>query len=140
VRRVVSVLLLPIAFCACIAVSFWYGRAHARSINAVGLGDVAVMVLPTIVIYLASLLLLWRRLKGWTAWNLAVFSLLVMVLAPAMIVVATWATYARGNSQMADYTFCYVIPFVSPVVAIYVSYEGIADWRRLRGRPTAPTG
>jgi hypothetical protein len=122
--------LCYLAFAAA-SVVFTRGPEHRKA--GAALGDAGALLLPSVVIYLVSLLFVRRTLRGLTTGELAAGSILVAVFAPVLVAASFMLVYGHGSSQAADYAFFFVVPFVPPIVACVLALRLVTLWHRIGG-------
>ena len=86
--------------------------------------DVAVMLAPTVVLYLLSLPFVWRALRGATARTLTLFSIGTFALTMVGLIIALGPLYqlvGRYDPNLADRAFFLVFPFAPILVALCVA-------------------
>ena len=135
--RLLAVMIFPLCYLASGFASTINFRGWERPMDAANVADLGGMLLVAVAIYLVSLLFARRTLRDLTVGELAAGSLLVALLAPALIGASIGLLYVLsvgGNSQVADYAFFFVVPFVPPVVACWLALRIVLAWHRRRPR------
>jgi hypothetical protein len=129
-----AVLLYPLCYLALGFLSTIVVGGQERSRVGAAFGDLGVILLPSVLIYLISLWFVRPALRELSVGELAAGSLLVAVFVPGLIAASVMFVYARGNSQVADYAFFGLIPFFPPLIAFWVALRIVQARHRNRAR------
>lgn len=135
VTRSLCAIAFPLGYVLLMVVAGGYGRLHPASRTAVGLGDLSVMLLPSVVIFLIALALLRRSLGAFAPVELVAFSLGSASASVVGIAAGTIVVYGAGNSYLADVLFFSVIPFAPPILGVFGAYRASVAWHRRRVGP-----
>ncbi|MCC6246053.1 MAG: hypothetical protein IT353_24680 [Gemmatimonadaceae bacterium] len=125
-KRLLALMALPSLSILFVAGIAWWNRRtalaegnHPYPVEV----DVALMLAPTVVLYLLSLPFVWRALRGATARTLTLFSIGTFALAMVGLIIAFGPLHQlawRYDPDLADRAF-YVLPFAPIVVALCVA-------------------
>ena len=134
ILRVFALMTFPLCYLALGFASAVHtrGPGFASAEAAAAWGDFGLLLLPSVLIYLVSLLFVRRRIRSLTTRELAAGSFFVALLAPLLIALSLLLLSAVRHSQAADVAFFFVVPFVPPVVACWTGLRVTEAWHRKR--------